>query len=58
MLDIFNSKKEKIKTLVNEVKELRTHQGEFKPNGFTDRVYLYQLTAGSVMLTKKKTLIK
>ena len=57
-LEIFDSKKEKIKTLVDDIKEPGTYQIEFKPNGFDDGIYLYQLTAGIVILTKKMILLK
>ena len=57
-LEIFDSRQEKIKTLVDEVKEPGTYQVEFNPNGFDEGIYLYQLTAGSVILTKKMVLIK
>ena len=57
-LEIFNSEKEKIKTLVDEIKEPGTYQVEFKPNGFDDGIYLYRLTAGSVEIVKTMTLIK
>ena len=57
-LEIFDSTEEKIKILVDEVKEPGTYQVEFKPNGFSEGIYLYQLTAGSVMLTKKMDLTK
>jgi hypothetical protein len=56
-LEVFDSK-EKIKTLVDDVKEPGTYQVEFKPNGFDDGIYLYQLTAGSVKLNKKMMLLK
>ena len=55
-LEIFDSKEEKIKTLVEEVKEPGTYQVEFNPNGFTDGIYLYQLTAGSVVIRKRMVL--
>jgi hypothetical protein len=57
-LEIFDDEKEKIKTLVDEVKEPGTYQVEFKPNGFTDGIYLCELTAGNVMLTRKMVLMK
>ena len=57
-LEIFNAKEEKIKTLVDEIKEPGTYQVEFKPNGFDGGIYLYRLTAGSLMLTKKMILKK
>ena len=57
-LDIFDSKKEKIKTLVDEIKEAGTYQVEFRSNGFDNGTYFYQLTAGGVILTKKMILLK
>jgi hypothetical protein len=57
-LEIFNSKKEKIKTLVDEIKEPGTYQVEFRSNGFDEGAYLYQLIAGSVILIKKMELLK
>ena len=57
-LEIFNSKEEKIKTLIHEIKEPGTYQVEFKPNGITDGIYLYQLTAGNFVITKEMKLIK
>ena len=57
-LEIFDSREEIIKTLVDEIKEPGTYQVEFKPNGFGEGIYLYQLTAGSFMLTKKMVLMR
>ena len=57
-LEILDNKKEKIKTLVDEIKEPGTYQVEFKQNGFNGGIYLYQLTAGSVILTKQMTLVR
>lgn len=52
-LELFDSKKNKIKTLVDEHKEAGTYQVELKVIGMKEGIYLYQLTAGSVILTKK-----
>jgi len=57
-LEILDSKKEKVKTLVDEVKEPGTYQVEFNPNGFEEGSYLYQLTAGNIVITKEMLLIK
>lgn len=57
-LEIFDNKNKKIKTLVDEIKEPGTYQVEFNPNGFDAGIYSYQLTAGSVMLTKRMILTK
>jgi hypothetical protein len=57
-LEIFDSEKEKIETLVDDVKEPGTYQVEFNPNGFDEGTYLYRLTAGSTVITKKMVLMK
>jgi len=57
-LEIFDSKEEKVKTLVDEIKESGAYQVQFNPIGFDEGVYLYQLTAGNVVITKTMTLIK
>ena len=57
-LEIFDCKKEKIETLVDETKEPGTYQVTFKPNGFGEGEYLYQLTAGSTVIAKKMVLMK
>ena len=57
-LEILDSEKEKIKTLVDEVKEPGTYQVEFKPNGFDEGIYLYQLTAGSFVMTRRMLYLK
>ena len=56
-LEVFDSK-EKIKTIVDEIKEPGTYKVEFKPNGFDEGVYLYRLTAGDKVIIKKMVLIK
>ena len=57
-LEIFDSKEEKIKTLIDEVKEPGTYQVEFNHNGFDEGIYFYQLQAGSFIETKKMLLLK
>jgi hypothetical protein len=57
-LEIFDSKEDNIKTLIDEVKEPGTYQVEFNPNGFDEGIYLFQLTAGSIRLTKKMVLLR
>ena len=55
-LEIFNSEKEKIKTLVDEVKEPGTYQVEFYNPKLEEGEYTYALQAGS-FFEKKKMLI-
>ena len=57
-LEIFDSRKEKIKTLVDEVKEAGTYQVEFYSNAIKEGIYLYQLRAGSYENTKRMLLLK
>ena len=57
-LVILNSERENIKTLVDEIKEPGTYQVEFILNGFKEGDYLYRLTAGSTVITKKMLLMK
>jgi len=57
-LEIFDSEKEKIKTLVDEIKEPGTYQVEFNPNGIDEGSFIYCLTAGSTVLKKKMLLLK
>ena len=57
-LEIFDSKKEKINTLVNEVKEPGTYQIEFKSNGLREGKYLYRLNTGQVIIVKEMLLVK
>jgi len=57
-LEIFNYREEKIKTLFDEIKEAGTYQIEFQPNGFYEGIYLYRLTAGGIIITKRMLLLK
>lgn len=57
-LEVFNSKEEKIITLVDEIKEAGTYQVEFRPNGFDVGIYSYRLTAGDAVISKKMVLMK
>ena len=57
-LEILNSKKEKIKTLVDEVKEPGTYQVEFKPNGLKEGIYFYTMMAGRFVMTRRMLYLK
>ena len=57
-LEIINSKKEKIDTLVDEVKEAGTYQVAFNPNGLQSNNYYYRMQAGNFVETKKMVLMK
>lgn len=57
-LEIFDSKKEKINTLIDEDKEPGTYQVVFEPNGLEEGLYLYCLSAGNTIIVKKMVLMK
>ena len=52
-LEISNSKEEKIKTLVDEIKEPGTYHVEFNPNELKEGIYFYTMTAGRFSMSKK-----
>ena len=57
-IEIVDYEKRTLQILVDEVKEPGTYQVEFKPNGLKEGIYLYRLTAGSIVITKTMALIK
>ena len=57
-LEIFNSEKEKIKTLVDEIKEPGTYQVEWNAEGLNSNNYYFRIQAGSFIKTKKMILLK
>ena len=57
-LELFDSERRKVKTLVDETKEAGTYQVELKANGMKEGIYFYRLSAGSFESTKRMLLIK
>ena len=57
-LEILDSDKKIIKTLVDEVKESGTYQTKFIANGLLNGIYFYQLQAGNFIETKKMVLME
>jgi len=55
-LEIFNSAKERIAVLLNEIKQSGTYQVEFNATGLTCGKYFYRLEAGSFVEIKKMKL--
>ena len=57
-LEIFNSDGNKVKTLVDEIKEAGTYKVEFDANELVSGEYLYKLESRDFFETKKMLLIK
>ena len=57
-LELFDSEKRKVKTLVDDIKEAGTYQVELKANGMKEGIYLYRLMAGVFESTKRMLLLK
>jgi len=55
---MYNSIGEKVRTLVNEVQPAGNHSINFIANRLASGVYIYRITAGSFVQTKKMTLMK
>ena len=52
-LEVFNSKGEMIKVLMDEEKEAGTYGAEFNASGMSEGVYVYQLQAGEFLFKKR-----
>jgi len=57
-LEIFNSKGDKVKTLVNEIKEAGTYKVEFIAKELVGEEYLYKLESRDYFEAKKMRLMK
>ena len=57
-LKVFNTIGEEVMTLVNEVKQPGLYEVEFNSDGLPSGVYLYRITAGDFVATKKMILMK
>ena len=57
-IEIFNLLGEKVKTLVNKKMEAGFHTVKFTPDAFPSGIYLYRMTAGSFLQTKKMAILK
>ena len=58
MLAVFNSKRNKVKTIIDEVKEAGTYKVEFNANDLDSGEYLYKLETTDFVETKKMFLLK
>ncbi|MBZ0181278.1 MAG: T9SS type A sorting domain-containing protein [Melioribacteraceae bacterium] len=57
-LKVFNILGQEVASLVNEVKNAGVHTVSFNASSLASGVYLYRITAGSFVSTKKMLLIK
>ena len=57
-LEIFNIRGKIVTTLLDEVKEPGTYQVELSARKIKEGLYLYQLTAGNIIITKRMLILK
>ncbi len=57
-LEVFNSDGNKVKTLVDEIKEAGTYKIEFDAEGLPSGEYIYKLESRDFFETKKMILLK
>jgi hypothetical protein len=57
-LDVYSITGELVETIVNEVKEIGSYNVVFNASKLSSGVYIYRMTAGSVVITKKMNLLK
>ncbi len=57
-LELFDSERSRVKTLVDEFEEAGTYKVELEAKDFKEGVYFYRLTAGSYVSTKRMLFLK
>ncbi len=57
-IEVFDSSRNKLKTIVKEIKEAGTYKVEFDAEELVSGIYFYRLQAGSFVETKKMVLLK
>ena len=57
-LEVFDTDGNKVKTLVDEIKEAGTYKVEFDASKLPSGIYFYRLQAGDYIETKKMVLMK
>ena len=57
-LELFDSERRKVKTLIDEIKEAGTYEVEFKANGLDSGEYLYKLETTEYSDSKKMIVLK
>jgi hypothetical protein len=58
LLTVFNTLGQQVATLVQGEQEAGFHEVQFDASGFASGVYLYRLTAGSFVETRKLVLVR
>ncbi len=57
-LEVIDSYRNKVKTLVKEIKEAGTYKVEFNASELSSGIYFYRFQAGEFVETKKMVLLK
>jgi len=57
-LELFSSNNQKVKILIDEIKEAGTHKVEFSSNKLANGEYIYKLETKDYFDTKKMILLK
>jgi hypothetical protein len=57
-LELFDSERKKVKTLVDEIEEAGTYKVELNGEELMEGVYFYKIKAGEFVSTKKMILLK
>ena len=57
-LELFDSERRKVKTLVDEIEEAGTYKVELNGEDLMEGVYFYKIKAGEFVSTKKMVLLK
>jgi hypothetical protein len=57
-ITVYNMLGKRVATLINQKMEKGIHEINFKPEGLATGIYVYQMNAGSKVITQKMTLLK
>jgi len=57
-VEVFDSGRNKVETLVKEIKEAGTYKVEFNAKELANGIYFYRLQAGDFIETKKMVLLR
>jgi len=57
-LEVFDSSRNKVRTLVKEIKDAGTYKVEIDGRNLPDGIYFYRFEAGNFITTKKMVLLR